>query len=61
MTNQLKYRRNPQGVHASFNNWDLKMYRFGQFRTRISVLIELFFRFFGLNDFFYGFAVFNGP
>ena len=49
MTNQLKYRRNPQGVHASFNNWDLKMYRFGQFRTRISVLIEFFFRFFGFE------------
>ena len=49
MTNQLKYRRDPQGFHASFNNWDLKMYRFGQFCKQILVLIEFFWGFFGFE------------
>ena len=58
MTNQLKYRRDPQGFHASFNNWDLKMYRFGQFCKQILVLIEFFWGFSVLNDNFLRFCGF---
>ena len=48
-------------IDQGFNKWDLKMYRFRQFCTRFSVLIEFFFGFSVLDDFSYGFAVSNRP